>query len=156
MRKLLSIVTLIASISLATHAQEAVVSGGNVHKNSSGSISWSLGEAAIQTLIGSDYIITQGFQQSKLTVTSVNEIPGVKMIVTAFPNPTNDYINLRVDGEYRDLRYIVLDMNGRMLKQGAVENSPMTVPFNDLNTGVYFIRITKEGRELQTFKIVKQ
>jgi len=154
--RVLALAVTLTGVSRATSAQEAVLTGGNFHSNNSISISWSLGEAAIHTLTGGENIITQGFQQTKLTVTSVNEIPGVKMIVTAYPNPAHDFIYLKVDGEHINLNYVVIDLNGRMLKQGKVENNPMTVTFNNLNAGIYFIRITKEGREIQTFKIVKQ
>ncbi|HNV82615.1 MAG TPA: hypothetical protein PKH45_12285, partial [Tenuifilaceae bacterium] len=49
-------------ISTLARGQEAVVSGGNYHSNNSGSVSWGLGEAVIQTFATMDNIITQGFQ----------------------------------------------------------------------------------------------
>lgn len=137
-------------------SQEVVVASGSYHKNGSASISWSLGELAIHTLKTNESIITQGFQQTKLTVTSVDEIPGIRMIVSAFPNPVQENINLKVDGEIVNLKYAVYDLNGRLLRQGSFDSNPLVVPFYELKSGIYFIRIVKAGAEIQTFKIIKQ
>lgn len=151
------ILTIIAgSLALTGMSQEAVVSSGSYSKNGSVSISWSLGELAIHTLKTNENIITQGFQQTKLTVTSIDEIPGIRMIVSAFPNPVQENVNLKVDGEIVNLKYVVYDLNGRMLRQGAFDSNPMVVPFYEFKSGLYFIRIVKGGAEIQTFKIIKQ
>ncbi|MDX9848106.1 MAG: T9SS type A sorting domain-containing protein [Tenuifilaceae bacterium] len=151
------ILTIIAGcITLTGIAQEVVVSAGSFSKNSSASISWSLGELVTHTLKTNENIITQGFQQTKLTVTSVDEIPGIRMIVSAFPNPVQENINLKVDGEIDYLKYVVYDLNGRMLHQGAFDSNPMVVPFYEYKSGIYFIRIVMAGAEIQTFKIIKQ
>lgn len=153
----LFILTVIAcSFAFTGISQEAVVSSGSYNKNGSASISWSLGELATHTLKTNENIITQGFQQTKLTVTSVVEIPGIRMIVSAFPNPVQENINLKVDGEIDYLKYVVYDLNGRMLHQGAFDSNPMVVPFYEYKSGIYFIRIVMAGAEIQTFKIIKQ
>lgn len=144
-------------ISTLTRGQEAVVSGGNYHSNNSGSVSWGLGEAVIQTFATMDNIITQGFQQTKLTITSVEEIPGLDFAITAYPNPAHDFVNLKVDtDDLKDLLYEMFDQNGRMLKRGVIDNNPMSVQVSSMPIGVYFLRVIYNGKMLKTFKIVKQ
>ena len=134
---------------------QAVNSGGTFHQNATGSISWSLGEVATQTLKAGDYIITQGFQQSKLTLTSVFERPGYISLVKAYPNPTSDFIYLEVDGEVNDLNYAVYDMNGKLLASGQFEENPTRVSFANFGSGLYFVRITKGNLEVKTLRVVK-
>lgn len=154
--RVLALAVTLTGVSQAIRAQEAVLPGGNFHSNGTSSISWSLGEAVIQTLRSADNIITQGFQQSRLTVTSVKEIPGLKMIISAFPNPTNSYINLKVDGEIENLTFAVYDISGRVVTQGKMESNPTQVSFDQQSAGVYFIRVLKDNHEVRIFRIVKQ
>ena len=154
--RVLALAVTLTGVSQAIRAQEAVLPGGNFHSNGTASISWSLGEAVIQTLRTTDNIITQGFQQSRLTVTSVKEIPGLKMIISAFPNPTNSHINIKVDGEIENLTFTVYDINGRVVMHGRVESNPTQVSFHQQSSGIYFIRMLKDNQEVKTFRIVKQ
>jgi hypothetical protein len=150
------ITIIIIALSYATKAQEVVSSGGGCHQNSTSSITWTLGETAIHTLRANDKIITQGFHQTKLTVTAVNEIPGLKMIISAFPNPTNDFINLKVDGSIEKLSFSVYDLNGRLLKTGRFEANPEMVSFQDLGSAIYLIKVFEDKQEVKTFRVVKQ
>ena len=132
-----------------------MVSGGNYHANSSGSISWSLGELAIHTLKSGESIITQGFQQTRLAVTSVKEIPGLTMLITAYPNPASDHIYLKVDGEAENLHYEVYNTNGKLLRRGLIDTNPVQIPFHDLSSAVYFIRVIQGNIPVKTFRVVK-
>jgi hypothetical protein len=138
-----------------TQELQAVGSGGAYHQSTTSSISWSLGEVVTQTLKAGDYIITQGFQQSKLTLTSVFERPGYISLVNAYPNPTSDFIYLDVDGEVKDLSFAVYDMNGKLLASGKFEENPTRVSFANFGSGIYFVRITKGNLEVNTLKVVK-
>lgn len=143
-----------ARVGLAQELQ-AVGSGGAFHQNTQGSISWSLGEVATQTLKAGDYIITQGFQQSKLTLTSVYQRQGYNKLIIAYPNPTNDFINLKTDGHTQNLYYRVYDINGRIVKSGEFKSNPTLVSFRDLDAAIYFIRIIQNNLEVKTIRVVK-
>jgi hypothetical protein len=153
----ISLFAILLCLSTLTWAQEAVVSSGNYHKNTSGSISWGLGESVIQTFVAGENIITQGFQQTRLTITSVEEIPGLDFTIIAYPNPAHDFVNLKIEkDDFTDFRYELFDQNGRILKQGFFESNPIIIPFNDRSAGIYFIRVISSNKELKTFKILKQ
>ncbi|HNV82590.1 MAG TPA: T9SS type A sorting domain-containing protein [Tenuifilaceae bacterium] len=148
---------LLLCISTLSWAQEAVVSGGNYLSNANGSVSWGLGEAVIQTFATDDNIVTQGFQQTRLTITSVEEIPGLDFAISAYPNPAHDIVNLKVDtDDLKGLLYEVFDQNGRMLKRGVIDNNPMSIQVSSMPIGVCFIRVIHNSKMLNTFKIVKQ
>jgi hypothetical protein len=54
-------------------AQKVVATGGNYFENANSSLSWTIGEPVIATLIAADNIITQGFHQS--FVIDIQQIP---------------------------------------------------------------------------------
>jgi len=150
-------ILLLAAITLNANAQEAVVSSGNYHENANGSISWGLGETVIQTLVNENAIITQGFQQTRLTITSVNEMPDLTFAISAYPNPTHNFVNLKVEREnIEGIKYDVYDLNGRTVLKGLMQSNPAQINFSDLRPGVYIIRLSENNKELKTFKVVKK
>jgi len=71
---LLAILVLTASVSVKAQQLEVIATSGDFYENSSGSLSWTLGEVFIETLSETNFILTQGFQQSKLTLTAINDL----------------------------------------------------------------------------------
>ncbi|MDY0200907.1 MAG: T9SS type A sorting domain-containing protein [Bacteroidales bacterium] len=144
----------ITTLSITLWAQQAVVSGGEYHKSDAGSISWSLGETAISTLKTSEYIITQGQQQSMLTVTTIGTDPG-SISITAYPNPTSNYIFIEVVGEITNLKYEVYTVNGLNIAGKPFDSNPQKIAFGQLNSGVYLIRIQRDNQTIKTLRVVK-
>lgn len=139
-----------------SYAQQVLSSSGGTGQNSSGSISYTLGELVIDTKVKGATTITQGFHQNQIIVTAISEpsVSGFSMVV--FPNPTNDFVTLKIEkGEIQNLGFILFEAQGRFLLKEQVTGSEQTVSFEQLNPGAYFIKILKNGMELQTFKIVK-
>lgn len=150
----------ITTVSLTLWAQEtvvqqAVLSGGKYHQSDAGSISWSLGETAISTLKTSEYIITQGFQQSNLTVTAIDDETDFSIGITAYPNPTSSNLFIAVDGEIANLRYEVYAVNGLNIAGNHFDSNPQKIVFAHLNSGVYLIRIQLNNQTIKTFRVVK-
>lgn len=135
--------------------QQAVVSGGEYHKKDAGSISWSLGETAVSTLAEGEYIITQGFQQSKLRVTAIDEELYVTISITAYPNPTSSNLFIAVDGEIANLKYEVYNVNGFNIAGNIFDSNPQEIVFAHFNSGVYLIRVQLNNQTIKTFRVVK-
>lgn len=138
-------------------AQEAVVAAGNIHQGEATSISWTLGELAIETLAAGDLILTQGMQQSTLTVVTVEEHPFMNLHINAYPNPTADFLNISIENEIpADAVYSIYEMSGRLLAREALEFNNQVISFNSYKSGVYFLRIMVGNQPVKSFKIVKQ
>lgn len=56
-------------------------------------------KTVIETIAAVDNLITQGFQQPHLTITTVEEIPGLDFTITAYPNLSHGIANLKVDSD---------------------------------------------------------
>ncbi|TVQ92998.1 MAG: T9SS C-terminal target domain-containing protein [Bacteroidetes bacterium] len=139
------------------NAQEVVASGGNYYDTGQISISWTLGETMIETFGSTDLILTQGFQQPVLSVSTLIEDPGLDFQITAFPNPTRGHVNISTDLLQADnLIYRVYDMQGRFIISNRLDGTQTRVAFDDYNPGTYFIRIIRDDIPVKIFKIIKQ
>jgi hypothetical protein len=155
--QLIIVLVTFAIVSIKAQSLEVVTSSGDFHKQSSGSLSWTLGEVTVETLIGTNHILTQGFQQNKLTVTAIDklQIPGIEFNV--YPNPTNSYLFIEVKTEkQRDLNLKLYDLNGKLILQEKFAGSHQTVSMQNYKPANYILRITEDNKEIMTYKIVKQ
>ncbi len=150
---LFSVIIFLATFELK--AQEVVASGGDYFENSSVSISWTLGEPVTETITDGTNILTQGFQQSKLTATEVFDISTDKFDINLFPNPTLNIINIKTS-EFKNLSYNISDTNGKLLKEGKLVSENTEISVNRLPAAVYFFTITNNNKIIRIFQIVKQ
>ncbi len=149
----------IASVSGQEIKQQVISSAGGYDVSGDISLSWTLGELVISTVesSGGDLILTQGFQQSKLEVTAIEENPDLGVAVTIYPNPTSEILNIK----------FVLPLEGETLMQLAapdgsivlIEEVPSGVLIKQINmqaypAGTYFLRI-QNGIKLNVYKIIK-
>ena len=155
--KLIIFLTIISLTVNRISAQEAVVSSGNVHQNTSGSISWSLGETVTQTFSTGDYTLTQGFQQGDLSVTAIYEKTGIGVNISAYPNPTSSELFVEFEsaasGKYS---YRLIDEKGNLLDKGEIINAKQRIAFENWQAGLYLLQIHEKSIHVKTFKILKE
>ncbi len=155
--KILIIIIYWIGFSTGLWAQQIVASSGNTFQNGEGSISFTLGEVATDTYSREEKILTQGFHQTTITITSIEGPVYEKYSITAFPNPTSDKVNLKIDSEtINSLNYTLYDIGGSVLLSNKIESEQTEISFTELKTAVYILKIELAGEEIKTFKIVKE
>jgi hypothetical protein len=141
----------------AGYSQQVIATAGGSYTSGAHSVSYTIGDAVIET-VGDDIILTQGFQQSKLTVTGIYRYRLLQKEFTAFPNPVLYELSLSVNNEPEKYTITILSDVGQVLsnEEKMIGNEPTKIDFSDYKPGIYFVRIMKgKGLVLQTFKIVK-
>lgn len=119
------------------------------------SITWSIGECITPTLIGSNNMLSQGFQQLYFNgTTSVGD-----QILTKssqlYPNPATDHIMIRsVILPGHSQHYRLYNSLGMLIKEGRLETSVTYIPIADLAEGQYYIVLTNNDA-LINFKFFK-
>jgi hypothetical protein len=158
MKKTIGSIIVLLLCALHVQGQQQVVSSaGNFHANASGSISWTLGELAVETLTTAGNILTQGFQQSRLTVTGIGDLPILDYEIVVFPNPASDHLIIRTDKEqHENLYYQLYDLSGKLIVQDRIRETGTILPVNHLRSAVYLLRIIEGNRQVRAFKVVKQ
>jgi len=142
--------------STSLQAQEVVTTAGSYGETTSGSLSWTIGEPIIETLTDGTNTLTQGFQQSKLTVTAINDlkVPGIELSV--YPNPTNSFLSIDVKTDkQRDLLLSLFDLNGKLILQKKMAGNKQTIRMQNYKPATYILKVTEANKEIRTYQIVK-
>lgn len=137
--------------------QEVITSAGDFHSTGSHSLSWTIGEPVIETFSAGSSVLTQGFQQPILISVSIYENPELNFDISAFPNPTSDYLNVVISGgNYDDMIYSLFDVTGKLLDSKEIVSEQTEIIFSHLPLAIYYVKIIQHNAELKTLKIVKQ
>ncbi len=157
MKKKIFTIVLIVLPLLQLSAQEAVVSGGGYYHGESRSISWTLGELVIETLRAEGYILTQGLQQSMITIVAVEEIEDFDFDIFVYPIPATDFLTISVrNHDFEHISYRLYDVSGRLLVGDKLKGQTQELSLRSYDPGIYFLRISVRNQLVKTFKILKQ
>lgn len=154
--KTLFVTSLLLAVSIFASAQEVVSTAGETNKTADIEIGWTIGEVVIETISTSSSTLTQGIHQTRIRITAISEVdwPGLKIIV--FPNPVNDKLNIEFNTLSEEMFFVVIDMMGKTIQLDFIKNDKTILDFSDVAAGLYYLKIqTKEGKPVQTFKIVR-
>lgn len=139
-------------------AQENINASGGDASGSGGSVSYSVGQVVYQTYAGTNGSVAQGVQQPYeiSVVTTIDEAKGISLSITAYPNPTTDYLTLSIDkSEVSNLSYQLYDMQGKLLKNEKISGNQTKVAMSNLLPAVYFVKISECNKQIKVFKIIK-
>lgn len=157
MRKIL-ILFCVLMIGIGAFAQSAVTASGGEANGNSGNLSYSIGQTFCSTNAGTSGLINEGVQQAYeiYDVTNVRQAISGVISLSAFPNPTNDYLTLRIESDdIEGFGCAMYDISGKEILQKRITSSETSLDMNSLSSATYFVRVTKQNREVKTFKIVK-
>ena len=145
-------------------AQETIPATGGNASGSGGSASYSVGQVVYTTNTGANGSVAQGVQQpfeiSVVTgITGIEEAKGINLSVSAYPNPTTDFLILKVDASaslsIQSLSYQLFDMNGKRLQNKKIEGNETSIAMSNLVPATYFVKVLQGNKEVKTFKIIK-
>ena len=115
-------------------AQESVNATGGNASGSGGSASYSVGQ-----------------------VFYIEEAKGINLSVTAYPNPTTDYLTLRIDEfDISNLSYQLYDISGKLLQNEKITGSQTSIVMGNFVPATYFVKVIQGTQEVKTFKIIKR
>ena len=156
MKKII-IIFFVLLIGTTLSAQEVISSGGETQSASGYEISWTIGEPMIETFTGGSNILTQGFHQSKLTVTSLTENLYLDIKLKVFPNPTNDFVLIQFNELIENSGYSLFNLTGKVLESKLITSTETRLDLRNYASGQYILKLTKNStKPLQTFKIIKR
>lgn len=73
---------------------------------------------------------------------------------SAYPNPVKDVVSLRVAGDRKGEVFSIVNLAGKKVLTGKLEDEINTVDLSGLNSGLYFVQLGTAKR--QTLKLVKE
>lgn len=143
---------------LPLSAQTAVVPAGGDISGASGSVSFTVGQIAVQTLSDSNHSIAEGVQQTcQVSVVGVDDYLEVTLSAMVYPNPTTQYLTLSLSETHNlaGLEYRIFDANGKFLDRKKVSELRTELDLSHYATGTYFVNLYRSKQLMKSFKVIK-
>ncbi len=143
------------SIKAQTSHQVLSATGGDA-SGSGGTVAYSVGQIVYTTSTGTTGSVVQGVEQAyEISSVGIKET-ALNISLSVFPNPTSDYLTLKVEDYNNEaLSYHLIDEQGKLVLNEQITNQETQVAMSTLARGAYFINIVQANKKIQTFKIIK-
>ncbi|NUO02001.1 MAG: T9SS type A sorting domain-containing protein [Saprospiraceae bacterium] len=120
-----------------------------------GTLYWTVGEVAVETLEESPINLTQGFHQVFYILVSEHGPAKPDWALRLFPNPTTELVTLETSYT-NDLHVSISSLNGQALySRKIIGGGSNTFDLKDYPAGTYLFSVRDADQNLQTFKILK-
>ncbi len=142
-----------------SYSTQVIASSGDEYKSPDILLTWTIGETITETITNNNFTLTQGFNQTKIIITSVNHLPDLKFSISAYPNPTSDFVYLKIEAEsenIKNLQYQVINSKGSTLLRKIISSNLVEIDFHNFSNGIYLLVVFDNHTILKTFKILKQ
>ena len=119
-------------------------------------VAYSVGQIVYTTYTGSNGSVAQGVQQPyEISITTGLLETDIKLNLSAYPNPTTNYLMLQIDNYDKALSYQLYDIGGKLLESNTVVANSTTIKMEQMPTGTYLLKVIQNNKEVKTFKIIK-
>jgi hypothetical protein len=143
---------------IEVRAQSTIPAGGGNASGTGGTVSYSVGQMLYTGNTGTTGSVAQGVQQpfEISVITGLERAININLICSVYPNPTVDFLTLKVENYDREgLSYKLFDVNGKLLESKKVTRNETSISMTNYIPAIYFLRVTDNRKEIITFKIIK-
>jgi hypothetical protein len=152
----LCLIVILITFTFSLKAQENINASGANITSDEGSISYSIGQTVYNTNTGTNGSISEGVQQPyEISVVSGIEEKDITLSISAYPNPTTDYLTLELI-EFQNTNFQLININGKILQSEPIRNSYTRINMSNLINGLYFVKVIQNESEIKVFKIIKK
>ena len=138
---------------------QVIDASGGTHRANGITMTYSIGQTAVETLKNANYIITQGFQQAnKNTMIDAQDEPQQPDFqATIYPNPTQDVLNLAIENaDEKGFRIVLYNLAGQQISQSSFSGNTHQIEVSQLPVGEYIIRLQRlDNQKIMTSKFLK-
>lgn len=140
-------------------AQSDFVPVGGTATGSAGTVTYTVGQVAVQSAGNGDKSVLEGVQQPyEIQTVGVDEYPGITLQAIVYPNPTQHSVQLRISNyEIPDngLKAQLYDANGKLLEIYTIYDLLTQFDLSRFPTATYQLRVMDGKRMMKTFRVVK-
>ncbi|MCT4580168.1 MAG: T9SS type A sorting domain-containing protein [Flavobacteriales bacterium] len=147
---------ILASFTLSSWAligQEVIAPAGNAFNNGGTHLYWTIGETVVSTEDDGNNIITQGFHQPQVTVSTVEE--QLTTTFSIFPTPVTNILTIKASKANPNTTAFISDLNGKSVRSFLLTELTTQLNIEELSSGIYLLTI-KEDDTMNTYKIIKK
>lgn len=137
-------------------AQSVIVPFGGDATDGSVTVSYTVGQVAVQANSDGGTTIYEGVQQPyEIQTIGIDNYLGITLNAMVYPNPTLGNVQLTMNNVQLEGEVKVFDLNGKFLFSKKIEGNSTEIPMSDLSTGTYFVNVLNGTQVLKSFKVVK-
>ena len=146
---------------MSLSAQSALVGTGGEANGSGGSVSYSVGQIAVQSNSEGSTSISEGVQQPyEIDVVGVDNYPDITLNAILYPNPTQGNLQLVMSNDQLQMvngQWLmkVFDADGKFLFSKQIDGETTQLDLSPYATGTYYINVCSGKDVMKTFKVVK-
>jgi hypothetical protein len=137
-------------------AQEVITPSAGYFETPSMSLNWTIGEIAIETYFNENIMLTQGFNQANIIITSNTEDFLTDISISFYPNPVKDIFTIKAETDYiTQLTAEVYDLAGTKLISENINPGNTQINTESLTTSEYILKIYDNQNVIKSFKFIK-
>lgn len=137
-------------------AQNAVVPVGGTASGNGGTVTYTVGQIAVQTNSVGTASISEGVQQPyEISVVGVDGYPSITLNAVLFPNPTQGNVQLTIDNLQFEGEVKIFDLNGKFLFSKKIEGENTALDLSRYAPATYYVNVYSGKKMLKSFKVVK-
>jgi hypothetical protein len=118
-----------------------------------------VGQVVYTTNTGTNGSLAQGVQQPyEISVVSgIKEAIDIALLCSAYPNPTTDFLTLKVENySFENLRYHLYDIQGKLMESKILTSDETSIEMNRFTPATYLLIVIHNNIEVKTFRIIKR
>jgi hypothetical protein len=125
-------------------------------------ISWTIGDCQIKTLKNSSAVLTQGFLQSRIIITGIQNpnITDKAIQMKCFPNPVQNILQIEIAETINEQLIIELySSDGKIMQTKLIQpnDKHAEIDFSPYQHGIYILKAISQNKSMvQSFKILYQ
>lgn len=159
MKHVLTIFILTSVLLVTVSAQSSLGATGGEAAGNGGSVSYSIGQIAVQSSSDGTTTVSEGVQQPyEISTVGVDNYPAITLNAVVYPNPTQGNLQLVIRNEelgVSNWRLKVFDANGKFLLSKQIEEETTQLDLSPYATGTYYIKVCNGKDVMKMFKVVK-
>jgi hypothetical protein len=105
----------------------------------------------VSNLNCSDTSVCVNFTITGLGLSSID-----KVTATIYPNPTNGILTIELTNTFNDCSFSFFDNLGRQILKGSLLQKKTLIDMNNINSGIYHLKILDTYGNQRTFKIIRE
>lgn len=150
---------ILMNVSAQSIDQQTISSAGDHYVNNQ-QVTVSIGEAVVSHFQSAANQVTSGFHQPTIEVKMVTSVSALfPLEVQVYPNPTTQYLNLRIASETGNAQITIgqiYDESGKVVRDFEVspQSGDHQIDFSDLPEGLY-VMLLRRGEASNTYKVLK-
>jgi hypothetical protein len=154
MKKILLLFSIVfTSTAIAQTISPVVISSaGTTFNDGTSQLDWTLGEPATATFSSGSNLLTQGFHQPNLMITSINNIENTS--VSVYPNPTLTFLNVQLS-TFENTVIELYSIEGKLLATQLATNNNVQIDMTNYSAGNYLLRVNTAKGKTSSYKISK-